>query len=181
MVGFAENVKKKTDGAILINCYGAGQLGSESSQVSGLQTGMYVLYPHFNVLDLAFLFPSTDTAEKMLDGPVGARLLNELPARGSNGLSYGWWASKRSFDTLDKQHQEANRQAKQELTPSWRRMVGEASDRAAKEIASKGGVKLIPAEQVDRAAYREAVERVYKQYRNIVGTDLMDAVLKAAA
>jgi hypothetical protein len=42
-------------------------------------------------------------------------------------------------------------------------------------------VKLIPAEQGDRAAYREAVEPVYKQYRNIVGTDLMDAMLKAAA
>lgn len=285
MLGFAENVKKKTDGAIVINCYGAGQLGSESSQVSGLQTGIYdfagqtsgfveALYPHFNVLDLPFLFPSVDKAEKMLDGPVGATLLNELPAKGIYGLSYGWWgwreldaanraapepkdiqglkirvqpgaifastfktlkaipvgiditevylalsdgtvgaievpiisvlanklqevlkvitlidydynvgfmmASKRSFDRLDKKYQEAIRQAAQELTPTWRKMVGEASDKAAKDVAAKG-VKIIPAEQVDRAAYRKAVEPVYQQYRSIVGTDLMDAVLKAAA
>ena len=269
----------------MINCYGAGQLGSESSQVSGLQTGIYdfagqtsgfveALYPHFNVLDLPFLFPSADKAEKMLDGPVGATLLNELPAKGIYGLSYGWWgwreldaanraapepkdiqglkirvqpgaifastfktlkaipvgiditevylalsdgtvgaievpiisvlanklqevlkvitlidydynvgilmASKRSFDRLDKKYQEAIRQAAQELTPTWRQMVGEASDKAAKEVAAKG-VKIIPAEQVDRAAYRKAVEPVYQQYRTIVGTDLMDAVLKAAA
>lgn len=102
MLRFAENVKKKTDGAIAVDCYGAGQLGSESNQVTGLQTGIYdfagqtsgfveKVYPRFNVLDLPFLFSTADKAEKMLDGPVGKTMLNELPAKGIYGLSYGWW------------------------------------------------------------------------------------------
>lgn len=285
MLRFAENVKKKTDGAIVVDCYGAGQLGSESNQISGLQTGIYdlaaqtsgfaeTLYPHYNVLDLPFLFPNAEKAEKMLDGPVGARLLAELPSKGIYGLSYGWWgwreldarnraapeptdlqglkirvqpgavfastfttlkaipvgidvtevylalsdgtvgavelpiiavvanklqevlkvvtdidydynvgfmmASKRGFDAMDKKYQEAIREAALELTPDWRRTVAEATVHAAKTITA-AGVKIIPADQVNRAAYRKAVEPVYQQYRTVVGPDLMDAVLKAAA
>jgi TRAP-type transport system periplasmic protein len=285
MLRFAENVKKKTEGAIVVDCYGAGQLGSESNQISGLQTGIYdlgaetsgfveTLYPQFNVLDLPFLFPSAEKAEKMLDGAVGARLLNDLTSKGIYGLSYGWWGwreldardraapeptnlqglkirvqpgavfastfttlkaipvgiditevylalsdgtvgavelpiiavvanklqevlkvvteinydyntgflltSKRVFDTLDKKYQEAIRQAALELTPDWRRTVADATVHAAQGITAQG-VKIIPAEKVDRAAYRKAVDSVYQQYRKAVGPDLMDAVLKAAA
>ncbi len=285
MLRFAENVKKKTDGAIVVDCYGAGQLGSESNQVPGLQTGIYdlcgqtsgfvePLYPHWNVLDLPFLFPSVEKAEKMLDGPVGARLLGELPAKGIYGLAYGWWAwrefdtvnrpvpepkdvkglkirvqpgavfaatfralgaipteiditevylalsdgtvgavelpvismaankleevvkvvtetnydynvgimmaSKRTFDLLDKKYQEAIREAALELTPDWRRTVAQATVQDTKAFAAHG-VKFIKAEQVDRVAYRKAVEPVYQQYRKVIGSDLMDAVLKAAS
>jgi TRAP-type transport system periplasmic protein len=284
MLRFAENVKKKTDGAIAVDCYGAGQLGSESNQVTGLQTGIYdfagqtsgfveKVYPHFNVLDLPFLFSTTDKAEKMLDGPVGKRLLDELPSKGIYGLSYGWWGwreldavnraapepkdvqglkirvqpgaifastfttlkaipvgiditevylalsdgtiqavevpiisvlanklqevvkvvtninydyntgfmmvSKRTFDALDKKYQDPIREAALELTPDWRRTVGEALVEAEKTITEQG-VKTIRPDQVDRVAYRKAVEPVYQQYRNVVGPDLMDAVLKAA-
>lgn len=285
MLRFAANIKKKTDGAIEVHCYGAGQLGSESNQVTGLQTGIYdfaaqtsgfveTLYPHFNVLDLPFLFPNAEKAENMLDGPVGARLMGELPSKGIVGLSYGWWgwreldavnraapepkdlrglkirvqpgaifsstfttlkaipigidvtevylalsdgtigavelpiisvvanklqevlkvvtninydyntgmmlASKHNFDALDKKYQDSIRQAAQELTKDWRKTVAEASEKAEKVIAAKG-VKIIPADQVNRAAYRKAVEPVYQQYRKVVGADLMDAVLKAAS
>lgn len=285
MLRFAENIKKKTGGAIDVRCYGAGQLGSESNQITGLQTGIYdfagqtsgfveTIYPHFNVLDLPFLFPDAEKAEKMLDGPVGARLMSELPSKGIYGLSFGWWGwreldavnraapepkdlqglkirvqpgaifastfktlkaipigiditevylalsdgtigaveipiismvanklqevlkdvtkinydynvgmmltSKRTFDTLDKKYQEDIREAAQELTPDWRRTVAAASQKAEAFIISKG-VKVIPASQVNRAAYRKAVEPVYQQYRGIVGADLMDAVLKAAS
>jgi tripartite ATP-independent transporter DctP family solute receptor len=285
MQRFADNVKKKTDGAIAVDCYGAGQLGSESNQVTGLQTGIYdfagqtsgfveKVYIRFNVLDLPFLFSTTEKAEKMLDGPVGTKLLNELPAKGIYGLSYGWWGwreldavnraatepkdiqglkirvqpgaifastfttlkaipigiditevylalsdgtigaievpiisvlanklqevlkvvtsinhdyntgimmvSKRTFDSLDKKYQADIRQAAQELTADWRKTVGDASLEAEKTIVA-AGVKLIKSDQVDRAAYRKAVEPVYEQYRRIVGPDLMDAVMKAAA
>ena len=85
MLRFAADVKKKTDGAIEVRCYGAGQLGSESNQVTGLQTGIYdfaaqtsgfveTLYPHFNVLDLPFLFPNAEKAEKMLQEKFSAEL-----------------------------------------------------------------------------------------------------------
>ncbi|MGH7051855.1 MAG: hypothetical protein ACREE5_14625 [Acetobacteraceae bacterium] len=86
-------------------------------------------------------------------------------------------ASKRKLDALDKNYQEAIRQAALEMTPDWRRTIGRASAEAAKVIAAKG-VKTIAA---DRVAYRKAVEPVYQRYRPIIGPELMDAVLKAAA
>lgn len=279
---FAENVGKKTDGAIKVDVYGAGQLVPENDMITSLQTGVVdlcahtsgfvqTLYPSFMAVDLPFLFSSVEKAEKMLDGPVGARLLNDLPAKGVYGLSYGWWgwrvvdaanrpvpepkdmhglkirvqagaifasmfktlraipvaiaitevylalsdgtigavevpiisvtankfeevvkvvtdtnhdynvgvmmASKRKFDTLDKKYQDAIRQAALEMTPDWRRTIGEASTEAAKVLAAKG-VKTVKA---DRVAYRKAVEPVYQQYRNVIGADLVDAVVKAAS
>ncbi|MGH7159620.1 MAG: TRAP transporter substrate-binding protein [Acetobacteraceae bacterium] len=279
---FAENVRKKTDGGIKVEVYGAGQLVPENDMMSSLQTGIVdlcahtsgfvqTLYPSFMAVDLPFLFSSVGKAEKMLDGPVGTRLLSDLPAKGVYGLSYGWWgwrvvdarnrpvaepkdmhglkirvqagavfattfktlkaipvaiaitevylalsdgtigavevpiisvlankfqevvkvitdtnhdynvgvmmASKRKLDALDKNYQEAIRQAALEMTPDWRRTIGDASAEAAKVIAAKG-VKTI---QADRVAYRKAVEPVYQQYRPIIGPKLMDAVLKAAA
>lgn len=282
---FAANVKKKTDGAIKVEVYGAGQLGSPGDYMTDLQTGILdlcahtsgfveTLYPRFMVFDLPFLFSSVEKAQAMLDGPLGTKMLNELPAKGIYGLSYGWWgwrivsarnrpvpepkdisglkirvqpgaifaatfktlkaipiqigitevylalsdgtigavevpiisvlankyeevvkditntnhdynvgvmlASKRRLDTLDKKYQEAIREAATEMTADWRKSIGEASEHAAKLIGAKG-VKIISADQVDRAAYRKAVEPVYQQYRKIIGTDLMDAALKAAA
>ena len=43
------------------------------------------------VVDLPFLFSDIGKAQRMLDGPVGARLMGELPTKGVYGLSYGWW------------------------------------------------------------------------------------------
>lgn len=99
---FAANVEKKTDGAVKIDVYGAGQLVPEGGMMAALQTGIVDLcahtsgfvqtvYPSFMAVDLPFLFSDEAKAEKMLDGPVGARLLAQLPAKGIYGLSYGWW------------------------------------------------------------------------------------------
>ena len=99
---FAENVAKKTDGAIGVDVFGVGQLGSQVNMLTGMQTGIVdlcahtsgfvqTLYPSFMVVDLPFLFSDVEKAQKMLDGPVGARLLGELPSKGVYGMSYGWW------------------------------------------------------------------------------------------
>jgi tripartite ATP-independent transporter DctP family solute receptor len=279
---FAENVNKRTDGAIAVDVFGLGQLGSQVNMLTGLQTGIIdlcfhtsgfvqTLYPSFMVVDLPFLFSEVGKAEKMLDGPLGARLMAEFPSKGVYGLSYGWWgwrvvqavsravpeptdmrglkirvqpgaiyaamfttlgaipvsidmtevylalsqntvgaveppiisviankldevikvitntnhvynvgvtmASKRSLDMLDKKYQEAIRQAALEMTPDCRRTVAEASAQGAKKVAAEG-IKMV---EVDRPAYRKALEPVYQQFRPVIGADLMDAVLKAAA
>ena len=279
---FAENVAKKTDGAIGVDVFGVGQLGSQVNMLTGMQTGIVdlcahtsgfvqTLYPSFMVVDLPFLFSNIETAQKMLDGPIGARLMGELPSKGVYGLSYGWWgwrvvdavdravpapkdmqglkirvqpgaiyaamfttlkaipvqidlselylalsqntvgasevpiisvvankydevvkvitntnhvynvgvmmASKRKLDALDKPYQDAIRQASLEMTPDWRRTVGDASAAAAKSLAAKG-TKVV---EVDRVAYRQALEPVYQQFRGAIGADLMDMVVKAAS
>lgn len=97
---FAENVKAKTDGAVEIQVFTTGQLGSQVNMLTGIQTGIIdlcahtsgfvqTLYPKFMVVDLPFLFKDGASAERMLDGPTGTKLLSELPAKGIYGLSYG--------------------------------------------------------------------------------------------
>lgn len=279
---YAENVKKKTDGAVEVQVFTVGQLGTQVNMLTGIQTGIIdlcahtsgfvqTLYPKFMVCDLPFLFSDVEKGHKMMDGPIGAELMKELPSKGVYGLSYGWWgwrvvetvdrnaakpegmkglkirvqpgaiyaatfkelgatpvqidlsevylalsqrtveaiepplisvvankydevvkvvnrtnhvynvgvmmASKRKFDAMDRKYQDALRQAAVEMTPDWRSTIGTASAEAEKSVTAKG-VKII---EVDRAAYRKAVEPVYQQFRSTIGAELMDKVLAAAS
>jgi tripartite ATP-independent transporter DctP family solute receptor len=103
LLRFAETVKKKSNGALEVQVYGTGELGSQANILTGMQTGIidlcahtsgYIdtLIPKFQVLDLPFLFPDAATAEKVVDGPVGKQLLDMMPAKGIYGLTYGVWA-----------------------------------------------------------------------------------------
>lgn len=101
---FAEMVAKKTDGAVKIQVYAGGQLGSEVNIVSGMTTGIVDMafhttgflesfFPRVQVLDLPFLFKDASTAEHLLDGPIGQSLLGDMPAKGIYGFvwgHYGW-------------------------------------------------------------------------------------------
>src|SRR5260370_23196300 len=83
---FSELVAAKTGGAIRIQVFSGGQLGSEVNIVSGTQTAIVDLafhptgflesfFPRIQVLDLPFLFRDPQTAEPVLDRPIGQRLL----------------------------------------------------------------------------------------------------------
>jgi tripartite ATP-independent transporter DctP family solute receptor len=101
---FAEMVAKKTNGAVKIQVYSGGQLGSEVNIVSGMTTGIVDMafhttgflesfFPRVQVLDLPFLFKDASTAEHLLDGQVGQSLLGDMPAKGIYGFvwgHYGW-------------------------------------------------------------------------------------------
>ena len=84
---------KKTDGAIAVDVFGVGQLGSQVNMLTGLQTGIVdlcahtsgfvqTLYPKFMVVDLPFLFSDVEKAQKMLDGPVGAQAAGRTSQQG---------------------------------------------------------------------------------------------------
>lgn len=99
---FAETVKTKSNGALEVQVYGTGELGSQANILTGMQTGIidlcahtsgYIdtIFPKFQVLDLPFLFPDAATAEKVVDGPVGKQLLDAMPTKGIYGLSFGVW------------------------------------------------------------------------------------------
>ena len=109
---FADNVRKKTDGAVDIQVYAIGQLGSGINILTGMQTGIIdlcahtsgfveTLYPKFQVMDLPFLFEDAGAAERVLDGPTGRTLLEGLPAKGIYGLSFGHWGW-RVVSTVDR-------------------------------------------------------------------------------
>ena len=101
---FSELVAAKTGGAIRIQVFSGGQLGSEVNIVSGMQTGIVDMafhttgflesfFPRIQVLDLPFLFRDAKAAESLLDGPIGGALLGDMPAKGIYGFvwgHYGW-------------------------------------------------------------------------------------------
>jgi tripartite ATP-independent transporter DctP family solute receptor len=112
LLRFAGNVKKKTNGAIEVQVYGTGELGSQLNILTGLQTGIIdlcahtsgfidTLFPQFQVLDLPFLFPDLTSAEKVLDGPIGTQLANLMPSKGIYALTYGYWGW-RVTSTIDR-------------------------------------------------------------------------------
>jgi tripartite ATP-independent transporter DctP family solute receptor len=84
--------------------FAGGQLGSEVNIVSGLTTGIVDVamhttgflesfFPRIQAIDLPFLFQNSDSAERLLDGPIGQELLNDMQTKGIYGLAwghYGW-------------------------------------------------------------------------------------------
>src|SRR5262249_60359644 len=77
---FSELVAAKTGGAIHIQVFSGGQLGSEVNIVSGMQTGIVDMafhttgflesfFPRIQGLDLPFFFGDAKIAEALLDGP----------------------------------------------------------------------------------------------------------------
>jgi TRAP-type transport system periplasmic protein len=109
---FAADVLHRTGGAVQIKVYGAGELGSQTNGLTGIQTGitdlvctttglLETIYPQVAVLDLPYLFKTSSDAETVLDGPVGHQLFGLMPAKGIYGLSWGHWGW-RSFTDVAK-------------------------------------------------------------------------------
>ena len=112
MERFAENVNKRTNGAIKIEVFSVGQLGSQTNILTGLRTGIIdfcahasgfveTLLPKWQVVDLPFIFPDSAAAERVLDGPIGKQLLDMMPDKGIYGLSWGHWGW-RTIDTSNR-------------------------------------------------------------------------------
>jgi len=96
---FGELVEKKSGGKIKVKVFAGGTLGGESQVVSSLQGGtieativlpaaLAGLVKEFIILDLPYTFESEQHAAKVLDGPLGNRLLGYLPEKGLVGLGF---------------------------------------------------------------------------------------------
>jgi TRAP-type transport system periplasmic protein len=278
---FSEDISRRTSGAVELQVFSIGQLGSGTNILTGLQTGIIdfcahtsgfidTIFPKFQVVDLPFLFSDAASAERVLDGPTGAKLLDMLPSKGIYGLGYGHWgwrvvstidrkapepadmkglkirvqpgaifaatfralgaspvaidltevylalsqrvidavetpmislaatkhdeivntinltnqvynvgvmmASKSKFDALPKEAQEAIRAASVELTKDWRTTIATKSEEILQRYKAKGMTIVEP----NRDDYRKATASVYPQFKDIIGADLYDAVLKEA-
>jgi TRAP-type transport system periplasmic protein len=95
----AEVVAQKSGGKLTLKLYPGGTLGGEAAVASSMQGGtieMSMMGPGlltgvdraFGVFDTPFLFDSFREVDGALDGPVGSKLLDKLPAKGLVGLSY---------------------------------------------------------------------------------------------
>jgi tripartite ATP-independent transporter DctP family solute receptor len=96
---FADLVQQKSGGKMKVSTFGSGTLGGDAQVISSLQGGtidMTMVSPgllvglekEYALLDLPFLFNNYKEVDAVLDGPVGKKLLEKLPAKGLIGLGY---------------------------------------------------------------------------------------------
>jgi len=112
MVYMADRCKEISDGALTIEIYPSGQLGSEQQCVELLQIGslaitkvsaavMESFVEDFKVLGLPYVFRSKEHSFKVLDGEIGKELLLSTEPFWIRGLCF-YDAGSRSFYTIDK-------------------------------------------------------------------------------
>ncbi len=97
---FAELVKERSNGRIQVTVYPAGQLGKgERELLESVQQGTIDIYvgstgpmggfnPADGVLDIPFLFTDYAHVDKVLDGPVGQQLLDDLEKAQFKALAF---------------------------------------------------------------------------------------------
>ena len=102
---FKELVEAQSE--ITIEVHPNAELGDERTLLEGMQIGTIDMglitngpvsnfYPEIAVLELPFLFSSNEEAYKILDGPIGQELLENLSKVGLKGLAY----AERGFRNL---------------------------------------------------------------------------------
>jgi len=98
-VKFAELVKQKTAGEIIVEVFPTSQLGNDKAIIQGARMGSIDISmtgnPFYtgteaalNVLDLPYLFKDFDHVYAVLDGPVGARIGALLEKHGLKELGF---------------------------------------------------------------------------------------------
>ena len=97
---FADQVRERTGGAVTVQVFGNGALGSDPTTISAARGGTLDIAltgnpfftgiaPKLNALDLPFLFRDRRHVAAVLDGGIGRNLLGELEPHGLHGL--GFW------------------------------------------------------------------------------------------
>lgn len=95
----AQIVKEKTNGEITIDVFANSTLGNERDLIEGMQLGavdlavvstgpMSGFSPAFLVLDLPYIFPSYESAYRVLDGEIGQGMLDSLSKNKLKGFCY---------------------------------------------------------------------------------------------
>jgi len=90
-IKFKELVEAKSNGQIQVNIYTDGQIGHDKDLIdfmgnNNVQMGMIgveplmTLLPKLQVVGMPYIFPDRETAYKVLDGELGAEMVEALPA-----------------------------------------------------------------------------------------------------
>ena len=94
---FADLVKERTNGRIIIEVYPAKQLGEEKAVIEQVQIGaieftrvslspMAAFYKPFDALQMPYLYRDADHMWKVLTGSIGERFLGSVEAANFVGL-----------------------------------------------------------------------------------------------
>ncbi len=101
---FAARVNERTNGAVKIEVFAGGQLGSSASIATGVATGtvdlvyhtagfLSSIFPMMQALDLPFLFRDASGGERVLDGEIGRTIFASVEQKNVYGLAWstnGW-------------------------------------------------------------------------------------------
>ena len=104
---FKELVEARTKGADKVEVFPNASLGDERTLIEGMQIGTIAMgvitngpvanfLPEIAAFEMPFLFASPEEAYKVLDGPVGQKVLGKLDAINLKGLAY----AERGFRNL---------------------------------------------------------------------------------
>jgi TRAP-type transport system periplasmic protein len=96
---FADTVKTRTNGQIVVEVHPAGALGNDPGILQNLRTGALEMgftgnpfftsfAPRLNALDLPYIFDDYAHVYRVVDGPVGQKLLADLEANQLKGLAF---------------------------------------------------------------------------------------------
>ncbi|MBR0857736.1 TRAP transporter substrate-binding protein [Bradyrhizobium liaoningense] len=101
---FAARVGERTNGAVKIEVFAGGQLGSSASIATGVATGtvdllyhtagfLSSIFPMMQILDLPFLFRDARSGERVVDGEIGQTIFASVEKKNVYGLAWstnGW-------------------------------------------------------------------------------------------
>jgi len=98
-VFFKEQVEARTNGDVKVNIFPSGQLGNDAQMIDGARSGILDLtmvglnnysglMPESAAFTLPFIFPTRESAYKVLDGEVGKGTLVAMEKFGLKGLGY---------------------------------------------------------------------------------------------
>ena len=91
LVKFKEIVEERTNGEITVETYHSAQIGDDRSMIENTQLGSQEVaiagnatlgnfVPEYKVLEFPFLFPNEEVTDTVLDGEIGQKLFEKLPA-----------------------------------------------------------------------------------------------------
>jgi len=112
LVFFADKVKEKTNGEVVVTVFPAGQLGQEKDYIEGIKLGAMEMTkvssaplgqfsPSLQAVSLPFIWRNLEHQHAVLSGPIGTRLMNDLDKQGFKGLAF-FDAGFRNVTTRDK-------------------------------------------------------------------------------
>jgi tripartite ATP-independent transporter DctP family solute receptor len=99
LVFFADKMAERTNGDVKITLFPAGQLGQEKDYIEGVKIGSIELTkvsagpmgqyaPTLQVVSLPFIWRDLDHQHKVLQGPIGERLMKDMEKEGFKGLAF---------------------------------------------------------------------------------------------
>ena len=151
---FKELAEKYTGGKVKVEVYPNSTLYKDKEELEALQLGaVQMLAPsnskfgpigikEFEVFDLPYILPDLKTLRKVTDGPLGARLLKLLDAKGMTGLAY--WDNGFKQMTANKKLISPRRLQGTEIPHPVLEGAGSAVPRARRDPAGDGVLRRLP-------------------------------------